>query len=220
MPRRPHDYHYIYKTTNLINQKFYIGLHSTSNLDDQYLGSGTYLKNSIKKYGRENFEIEILEWYDTRDEIKKREKDIVTAEFLKNEMCMNLKPGGFGGFINNEHKIKYTTSGGKAYALKLKNDPEFRQRMKIIKRINYEKFISQGKFFGSKTPFLGKSHTQEFKEMIGKKSSIHQKGTGNSQYGTCWVNNGKENKKVKKENLEIFLKENIDYIKGRKTKFL
>lgn len=48
-------YHLIYKTTNLLNGKIYIGKHTTTNKEDNYLGSGIKLINAIKKYGRENF---------------------------------------------------------------------------------------------------------------------------------------------------------------------
>ena len=50
---------FVYKTTNLIDGKIYIGKYSGK--DKKYLGSGTYLKNAINKYGRENFIREIIE---------------------------------------------------------------------------------------------------------------------------------------------------------------
>ena len=48
-------YHYIYKTTNLINQHYYIGMHSTNNLEDGYIGSGKKLWSQISYHGKENF---------------------------------------------------------------------------------------------------------------------------------------------------------------------
>lgn len=90
-------YHYLYKITNLINNKYYYGIHSTENLDDGYMGSGTYLNNAIKKYGIENFKKEILEFRDTREEISELESEIVVMDLVKNPDCYNIRLGGDDG---------------------------------------------------------------------------------------------------------------------------
>ena len=64
---------FIYLTTNLINNKIYVGQHTTTNLDDGYLGSGKILQKAIKKYGKENFRREILEFCDGSDVLNKSE---------------------------------------------------------------------------------------------------------------------------------------------------
>lgn len=94
--------HFLYKTTNKINQHFYIGIHSTKNADDGYLGSGKRLKLEIKKYGKENFEKVILEELPTRQSLKTREREIVNENLMKDPLCLNLKNGGEGGwdFVN------------------------------------------------------------------------------------------------------------------------
>ena len=46
------SYHYIYLITNDINGKYYKGVHSTKDLNDGYLGSGTVLENAKQKYGK------------------------------------------------------------------------------------------------------------------------------------------------------------------------
>lgn len=64
---------FIYKTTNLINGKIYIGQHRKNKQD--YLGSGVLLQKAIKKYGKENFVREILEdGIITVDELNSREQ--------------------------------------------------------------------------------------------------------------------------------------------------
>ena len=54
----------VYRTTNNINNKIYIGVHKTTNPNDKYLGSGLAIKSSIKKHGKENFTKSILFEYD------------------------------------------------------------------------------------------------------------------------------------------------------------
>ena len=88
----------VYKITNLVNGKVYIGKHQTKYLDDNYMGSGKLIKAAIKKYGLENFKKEILHVFETEDEMNKKEAELVTEEFIASGISYNLCSGGNGGF--------------------------------------------------------------------------------------------------------------------------
>ena len=102
-------YFFIYRTTNLINGKFYIGKHVTKRIDDGYLGSGVALKAAIKKYGRENFKREILLECCSPEELNEQEKSIVTKDFVASPSTYNLTVGGSGGGGNAEHFFRNCT---------------------------------------------------------------------------------------------------------------
>ena len=59
------NFGYVYKTTNKVNNKIYVGKHKSNRFDENYLGSGVLLSSAIKKYGKENFITEVLEKYHT-----------------------------------------------------------------------------------------------------------------------------------------------------------
>lgn len=46
---------FIYLIENKINNKCYVGYHSTTDVNDRYFGSGKLIKRAVKKYGRKNF---------------------------------------------------------------------------------------------------------------------------------------------------------------------
>ena len=94
------NFHYIYKITNKLNNKFYIGMHSTSNLDDGYFGSGRRLKASVNYHGKHNHSKEILHYCSSREELIQLEQNIVTVEMLNDPLCLNLGVGGQGGNLN------------------------------------------------------------------------------------------------------------------------
>lgn len=99
--------HYlIYQITNLINGKIYIGKHITENIEDNYFGSGKYLRRAIQKHGLENFEFKILMDLSNEEEMNLLEKCIVTEEFCKRKDTYNIMEGGSGGwdYVNTTGK--------------------------------------------------------------------------------------------------------------------
>lgn len=90
-------YYIVYKITNKVNNKIYIGIHVTENINDKYFGSGTNIKKAIKEFGKENFEKIILSNYDNEEDMLNEERRIVNDEFIKRGDTYNIILGG-GGF--------------------------------------------------------------------------------------------------------------------------
>ena len=90
-------YHFTYQTKNLINGKTYVGVHSTDDLADGYIGSGKVLKQAIKKYGKSNFVCTPLSFFDTRKEAYEEEKYIVDKNWVNESSNYNQCVGGEGG---------------------------------------------------------------------------------------------------------------------------
>lgn len=107
-PRRRADqrkHHILYKTICLDTCAYYIGIHSTDNLNDGYLGSGQRLRRSVSKYGKTRHSREVLEYFSGRKELSDAEKRIVTEELLLDPLCMNLMVGGEGNFLAHETAV-------------------------------------------------------------------------------------------------------------------
>jgi hypothetical protein len=88
----------IYKITNLIDGKVYIGKHQTKDLNDGYMGSGKFIRRAIAKHGIKNFRKEILFQFDNEVNMNVKETELVTEEFCLREDTYNLCVGGNGGF--------------------------------------------------------------------------------------------------------------------------
>jgi len=215
MPRKQKDTHYIYKTTCLVTGRYYIGMHSTSNIDDGYLGSGKRLRYSIRKHGEENHVKEILEYQPNRELLIEREKEMITSEMITDNNCMNLKGGGDGGFISEEQQRHRSKCAVNARILKEKTDTKWLEGYKINQSAGQKKAYKDGK--RNKTYFYDwtdKKQTKEHKNNISKAKKGKEIGSENSQYGTCWITKDDINKKIKKEEVEKFIKEG--WVKGRK----
>lgn len=89
----------IYKISNNFDNMFYIGAHSTNDLNDKYMGSGTRLKRAIKKHSKENFKREILHDVENSELMFFIEQLIVDEDFVKREDTYNCKTGGINKFL-------------------------------------------------------------------------------------------------------------------------
>lgn len=107
---------FIYETTNLINGKKYRGMHKTSNIDDGYFGSGKVFNIALKKYGKENFTRQILEYCNSYDELIEKEKIYVDENWVKDKSNYNLKTGGqSSGILSDESKNKISETLKRKY---------------------------------------------------------------------------------------------------------
>ena len=184
-----------------MTNRYYVGMHSTSKLDDGYMGSGKRLRYSIKKYGIDNHKREVLKFFEDRELLIEAEEKIITYEMVIDPNCMNLRKGGTGGFTVEQQRINQIKSTKKRNEL-WNDDPEWRNRTKCNLTLGQLKSYEVGNrerfYFYTWT---GKTHSDETKRKIGIKNSIKQKGEKNSQHGSCWITNGINNKKIIKNEL-------------------
>lgn len=151
-------YGYIYKTTNLINGKIYIGQHKYGKNDKRYIGGGTLLKKSIEKYGKNNFKCEIIEELDSLKELNERE--IYWISFYNStdkNIGYNIERGGNLGPTSDSTKKKLSK------ALSGKNNPMYGKTSPLKdKKLSEEskKKISES--------LKGFKHTEETKKKMSK----------------------------------------------------
>lgn len=90
----------VYKITNNLNNKIYIGAHYQKDNEDtySYMGSGIQITRAIKKYGKNNFTKDILFIYDNREDMYAKEVELVNEDFYKNQNNYNMTIGGSGGY--------------------------------------------------------------------------------------------------------------------------
>lgn len=131
---------YIYKTTNLINDKVYIGK-SEKEFDSTYYGSGVILQKAIKKYGKLNFKVEKIKDCKTINELNESERYYI--ELYKSN-SYNLAEGGTGGWTTKHFSDKQLEE----YKQKLSNSAKGR----IVSNTTREKIklANMGKFYSDK----------------------------------------------------------------------
>lgn len=103
-----HQYIYVYQTINEVNGKSYVGLHSTNNLEDGYIGCGIFSQahatkknvfhNAVRKHGYTSFKRYILSFYNTYQDAVEEERFIVNKTWVQCQTNYNMALGG-GGYM-------------------------------------------------------------------------------------------------------------------------
>jgi hypothetical protein len=171
----------------------YIGMHETDNLEDSYLGSGKRLKRAIKYYGKQFFKRRILHVFETRLEASEKERELVNEKFVERDDTYNIMLGG-DGFNHTKERLRELASNMNE---KKEQNPTYIAKRKLAAGNTFKKLHKEGKVKFDN--FKGKKHSEETKKKIGKKNSIKQSGSKNSQYGSRWITNKIENKKIGKD---------------------
>lgn len=224
-------YYLIYKITNLINNKIYIGQHVTYNINDDYMGSGIYLKHAIEKYGKENFKKEILFECNNQEELNKKEAELVNEALIKRKDTYNLNLGRSSWYyVNKSGKAESIAHWklAKTKFLELLEDEDYRKEYshklsmglkKAYRDPNKFKRKKNGEFKGKNAAFYGRKHTKETKIQMSNSHKGLISGKNNPNYGKVWIYNLdlKISKSVKKEDLNLYLDQG--WLKGRKQKW-
>lgn len=185
--------HYVYKITNNINSKFYIGKH-THNIKviDKYYGGGNLIHKAIKKYGKQNFKKEIIAYYKTSNCALIGESQILTYDVVKDINCYNLKPGGEGGSVRGRKMSNESITKRTMAQRGLKRSDEFRIQLGNRRRGSKHTELSLKKMSaaqsGKNNANYGKPRTEETKQKI----SNSQKGENGYWHGKTKDNSIKE----------------------------
>jgi len=172
----------VYKTTNLVNGKYYIGKHETNDIDDDYLGSGLLLRRAINHYGSEYFKKEILHLCKTRSDMEDKERELVNEGLINDNMTYNIALGGQGGNLGSlvnkkiglamsainsgkSKSIKHKKLIGSGNKDKVRSDDfknnlsvQTKERMKLLTKEERKNIFGHS---GDANGFYGKKHTLE-----------------------------------------------------------
>lgn len=185
-------YGYIYKTTNLVNNKIYIGQHRGAYLDENYLGSGKLLAAAINKYGRGSFKCELLELCADKTALDQKEKEYIKKyNSQNNEIGYNISEGGQGGDLGPVARSHISES--------LRGIPKSLKHRKKLSEANKGKRLPESQKEKISKGNKGKILSDETKEKMSvsaKKLSHHNYKTNK---GKVIITNGFEIKYIDKQ---------------------
>ena len=229
-------YGYVYMTTNLINGKKYIGQHKSCDFDNSYIGSGSYLTNAIKKYGRNNFKCELLQKAENKEALNNLEEQYIKKyDAVNSDEFYNILPGGGNherpdmlGANNHNHKSR----GGLSQSTKNKISLSHRQlyiddpsregtfKGKTHSKATRDKISAHRKNKivvndGTTLYYIDESELSEYLDNGYVKGKINKR----TSQGRVWMNNGSHNIYPNREDSTKYIDEGYVYgFISRKTR--
>ena len=207
----------IYKITNTVNNKSYIGK-TTKSLKERIINhfysskynSECYIHRAIRKYGKANFKIEIIEEVNNINLID--EKEIYWISYYNTlKEGYNMTSGGEGGKILCAKSRNKQKEKRKLQIFSEETKQKIRQSRLGKLASNATKQKLSETHLGEKNGFYGKQHKNESKE----KNRVAHSGTNNSCYGKIWINNTIINKLIYPEMFSSLEKDG--FVLGRLT---
>lgn len=192
-------YGYVYLTTNLINNRLYIGSHKSSTFDKTYKGSGRFLKQAFEKYGWENFKCEILKECESPLELIHTERLFIALyDAVHSPLFYNMKEGGEGYKVDGVPIKKGVKCSKKAC--------ENISKAHIgLKWSDAQRNAHIGLLAKEKNPMYKKDFSPETKVLLSK-----------IRRGRIWINNGENETQIPLEKFNEFFSKG--YVKGRLSK--
>jgi hypothetical protein len=186
-------YYTVYRTQNIVNGKYYFGVHKTQDPYDKYLGSGKILKSAIAKYGEDRFLKNVCFIFDNAEEAFAKEDELIQT-YRVDPMCYNLRKGGSGGFdyINSKsnqtwrltavNKLNANRNAREAADLELKQ-MRYKQRMSNLTAPPASKEVLALLSKKAAMIWTGRKHRDSSKELMRQ----HKIGEKNSMFGRKWM---------------------------------
>ena len=154
-------FYVFYKTTNLINGKFYYGVHKTKNLNDNYLGSGNAIKFAIRKYGKDSFKKEIIKTFLDEESMYAFEKQYIDTNVVLDPKTYNQTLGGRGGFSHIDNTGNNNVMRNQDVVQKVVNSRKQNGSYKTKERLTHlhkisekAKFVNKGKLRPAHSEFM------------------------------------------------------------------
>lgn len=223
---------YIYKLTNTINNKIYIGKRQKPKFDKNYWGSGVLLSAAYKKYGKDNFTRAVLDWCNTSDELIEKEKYWISFyESTNPDIGYNLTAGGDGassGELNpnyGSHTNHWTEESRKKqseHMTGVKKSEEHKRKIgqshkgkkvssdtcqKLKNSWCYEKHFNPKSLAAMSKSRKGKKFSEQHKNNLSESIKMYHKNNPK-----IWITNGKENKLISEGEL---LNYSVSWYRGR-----